>query len=150
MYVRVGEYPEYKKYGINQKYCGLRFEPKEIELKFGKKCFNDPFNQLNNKTIWDIEGVTQQFESVNNRVFKGADAEYSEAPWSVFITNRWGNIFDEGSCSGVLIAFNWVLTAAHCKGYYSIIINYIMLFQIKIECTCVSLFYHRLIEMTCI
>ena len=110
LYVEVGKYPEYKRYDINLKECGLKFKPTEIQIHFNSKCFS---NKYINKTILDVEGVAQQTQSVDSRIFKGRNAGHYEAPWALYLDRKEAYLA-QGGCSAVLITFQWVLTAAHC------------------------------------
>ena len=82
-------------------------------------CTESFSNIYPNKTVSDIEGVSQQIENVNNSIAYGGYAAYSEPPppWAIYLVNRWADNTDERFCSEDIISFNWVLTAAHCKGY---------------------------------
>ena len=79
------------------------------------KCFR---NKNQNKTVFDLRGVMYLRENKNRIVF-GWNADYHEAPWAVYIRQQI-KIFEDdtgttlGFCTGVLITFQWVLTAAHC------------------------------------
>lgn len=99
---------------LNHRDCGLRFKPKYIDLNFDGKCF---LNNYPNITILDTEGnkiIEKSVNKVQNRILKGQRAGYAEAPWAVYISYNILKVYRGQACSGVLITFEWVLTAGHC------------------------------------
>ena len=98
--------------------CGLRYKAKLIHINFDKKCF---LKKYQNKTVMDVEGnkLHRKVDYITNRILNGEMAEYGEAPWAVYLSYRielFGvSIIESGACNGVLITFEWILTAAHCS-----------------------------------
>lgn len=127
---------------MNLPECGMRYKPAVYRLKFNDQCFKNalPFKS---RTVYDVgigirledeplqptdESLEDDFpEEVvpKNRVFKGAEAEYGEAPWTVLIKvnridvvdikgKKFAKKIDIGVCTGVLVAYEWIVTAATC------------------------------------
>ena len=74
-------------------------------------CLNERSDQNNEKIR--VEPI--------NCIFNGRDAKVGESPWTVGLDITFEKISQSGSisyfsqrCSGSLITFEWILTAAHC------------------------------------
>ena len=98
-------------YGINQRECGLRYKPKQFEITYNQKCFKNK-----NPKLILLQHSTPFIEVLpENRLDRGSivTADYHESPWTVNVREvGWESPLD---CTGVLISFQWVLTAAICK-----------------------------------
>ena len=116
--VPIGNYPNCTHLDINLPECGLRFVPKVYNISYDQnKCFG---NQYSPKILYDIERNNLFFEkkSTEGRIYEGTQVAWGESPWTVQVTNEVG-VTDYGWCTGSLITFEWVLTAAHCgEGWY--------------------------------
>ena len=103
----------------NKDSCGLRIEPTVHKLYFNNKCFK---NSYPNKTLIDSSGglFAAREDYPESRIYFGDKADYGEAPWAVLLSYHWWNFaptIEMTYCSGTLIAFDWVLTSAHCIRY---------------------------------
>ncbi len=48
------------------------------------------------------------------RIVGGQEADPGEWPWQVALVKKGPNLYNNQFCGGMLIAANWVVTAAHC------------------------------------
>ena len=117
--VLIPDYPEYQKYDINLPECGLTFVPTIHNYTFDRLCYKDKYIP---KTLYDFQGNNLMFEKVEKdatqeRIYMGKELEYGEAPWTVQVFAEFETGESKLICTGSLIAFNWVITSAHCFGY---------------------------------
>ena len=98
----------------------MRYKPVLFKLNFPNKCFK---NKIGDRLVWDLHGHVTYEDQPLERVYNGEKAEYGEAPWAVYIrqislemisgTSKVRRVY-RGTCSGVLLTNEWVLTAATC------------------------------------
>ena len=107
----IGYYPNYIKFGINLPECGLGGVPKYIDIPYQKGCFPTNYVRYSNKSTMVIgrQYSEHKISKTLSRIYLGRDAVTGESPWTVLIRKK-----DGIECSGVLVTFQWVLTAAHC------------------------------------
>ena len=85
---------------------------------FKKKTFNFKIhkNLNSNKLLISIEcGLSSRIHAPTGRIVNGTNAYKGEFPWqaSIMLYRGIQSGFDH-YCGGVLIAKNWIATAAHC------------------------------------
>lgn len=108
--VRPGNYPELLSEGVNHPECGQRYLTRPHKLYFNRKCF---LNELTESTYWDIDLTRDEF-NIAKRIVGSEQAEYAESPWTVILTQQLFRFIPTSDCTGVLIALDWAMTAAHC------------------------------------
>ena len=124
LFVEVGNYPDSIKDDINLPECGLGFLPRVIS--YGNSCYQKSYANKtyapNVKHKYSIPG------QVLSRIYQGRTAMMGEAPWVIRLElttrrrseQRYKTAGEnKTTCTGVLVTFEWVLTAANCieKGY---------------------------------
>ena len=121
----MGDYPDYKSSDVNLKECGFGLIPEYYNITLKSICFDNEYRDSNENLFelfvlrkniernrqMNTRGLNELWPSA--RIFNGPDAEYGEAPWTVYLEFRRFGLYSQ-SCTGVLITFEWVLTAAHC------------------------------------
>ncbi|CAG2108595.1 unnamed protein product, partial [Medioppia subpectinata] len=126
LFVSIGKYPNYTKFGVNEDSCGYRFSTEVMFTTYKTNCFR---NNYSPRKLHDVNGQYDYPHLLStSRLTGGWHQNYGEGPWavSVKIVDSWPNP-DAGSrvswkktksiityCSGVLITTKWVLTAADC------------------------------------
>ena len=119
LFVSVGDYRGYE--GVNGMDCGLRYKTEIHNISRSNKCFK---KATEDEELIVFPNHQTQFitklDQISSRIYNGRDERKGESPWTVrlffeFRRDAFGRVEEYTDvCSGSLITYQWILTAAHC------------------------------------